>query len=103
MDTHTKIVEKSFSGKSCRTGSSALEWLYFNHGGQASMTPIRSIAEYRQSIETVKGLKHRMWMLASQRGNLDPEVIRVSQEIDEYIVSIQRYWQHHQPGETLIG
>ncbi len=67
------------------------------------MIPIRTLAEYRRSIDKIKSLKHRMWMLAAQKGNLDPEVIRVSQEIDEYIVSVQLYWKHHQADETLIG
>lgn len=67
------------------------------------MRPIRSTSDYRQSIDKIRQLKHRMWMLASQRGNLDPEVIRISQEIDEHIVSVQHYWKEQNQGESLIG
>ena len=61
------------------------------------MTTIRTLSEYAQRIDQIKDLKHRLWALASQRGNLDPEVIRISQEIDEHIVAVQRYYrsQYH--------
>lgn len=67
------------------------------------MRPILSTSDYHRSIDEIRQLKHRMWMLASQRGNLDPEVIRISQEIDEHIVSVQHYWKEHSRGEALIG
>ena len=67
------------------------------------MSAIRTVSEYRNTINRIKDLKHRMWMLASQKGNLHPDVIRVSQEIDEYIVSVQRYWQQHKQEDSLIG
>lgn len=67
------------------------------------MTPIRTLAEYRRAMDQIKRLKHRMWVLATQLGNLDPEVIQISQEIDEYIVCVQRYWQRHDTEDILIG
>ncbi|NMP23085.1 aspartyl-phosphate phosphatase Spo0E family protein [Sulfobacillus harzensis] len=67
------------------------------------MRSIRTASEYRSIIEQIKQLKHRMWMLAAQRGNLDPEVIRLSQEIDEHIVSVQMYWRAQSGNESMIG
>lgn len=67
------------------------------------MTAIETTAEYRQRIDQIRRLKNRLWILASQRGNLDPEVIRISQEIDEYIVLVQRFWQSQYRDETLTG
>lgn len=67
------------------------------------MTPIRTLSEYRRSMDQIRNLKHRMWMLASQRGNLDPEVLKVSQEIDQYIVLVQHYWKKHHVDQTLTG
>lgn len=67
------------------------------------MRAIHTLSEYRSSIDQIKVLKHRMWMLASQKGNLHPDVIRISQEIDEYIVLVQRYWQKNQHADSLIG
>jgi hypothetical protein len=67
------------------------------------MTAIASMAEYHLRIDQIRGLKNRLWVLASQRGNLDPEVIRISQEIDEYIVLVQRFWQSYHRDETLTG
>lgn len=67
------------------------------------MAPIHTVSDYRRTVDQIKLLKNRMWMLAAQRGNLDPEVIRVSQEIDEYIVSVQLYWRQQQQDQTLIG
>ena len=60
------------------------------------MTPIQTLADYRQSVEQIKALKQHLWVLAAKKGNLDPEVIRVSQEIDEHIVIVQNYWKKHQ-------
>ena len=67
------------------------------------MRAIHTVSEYRSSIDRIKVLKHRMWMLASQKGNLHPDVIRISQEIDEYIVLVQRYWQKTKPFDSQIG
>ncbi|PSR23376.1 MAG: hypothetical protein C7B45_03420 [Sulfobacillus acidophilus] len=67
------------------------------------MTAIASMAEYRQRIDQIKRLKNRLWILASQRGNLDPDVIQISQEIDEYIVLVQKFWQSYRRDETLTG
>lgn len=54
---------------------------------------INSTVEYQQCVEQIKELKHRLWTLASVHGNLDRSVIRISQEMDEHIVAVQRYWQ----------
>ncbi len=67
------------------------------------MRAIHTVGEYRSSMDRIKDLKHRMWMLASQKGNLHPDVIRISQEIDEYIVLVQRYWQKTKPFDSQIG
>ncbi|AEJ40524.1 hypothetical protein TPY_2364 [Sulfobacillus acidophilus TPY] len=57
--------------------------------------PIKSSADYRQEMETIRRLKQKLWILATQRGNLDPDVIQLSQEIDRHIVSVQYYWSTH--------
>jgi hypothetical protein len=65
------------------------------------MTAICTFAEYRERISAIQALKHCLSAMASQRGNLDPDVIRISQEMDEHIVSVQQYWQHYGQGDAL--
>ncbi|MCY0886436.1 MAG: aspartyl-phosphate phosphatase Spo0E family protein [Firmicutes bacterium] len=42
-----------------------------------------------EAWERVRTLQARLAALAEARGNLDPEVLAISQEIDRYIVIIQ--------------
>lgn len=49
--------------------------------------------DYVKTTNVVRTLKADLFALASQKGNLDPEVIALSQEIDRYIVWIQKHWQ----------
>lgn len=44
---------------------------------------------YQEALERVRTLQTRMAALADMRGNLDPEVLAISQEIDRYILIIQ--------------
>ncbi|MCY0878410.1 MAG: aspartyl-phosphate phosphatase Spo0E family protein [Firmicutes bacterium] len=67
------------------------------------MTPIETVQDYWRSIEQIKILKQHMSALASQRGNLDPEVLKISQQIDEYVVEVQRYWKSQPCDESLTG
>lgn len=59
------------------------------------MKSLTSHAEYLSAIEDIHTLKLNLFTLASTKGNLDPEVIELSQYIDEYIVMVQRYWKSH--------
>ena len=64
-------------------------------GGQnVAFVSLRNPAEYRRAIDEVRTLQTVMARLATQKGNVHPEVVALSQQLDEYIVSIQRYWQY---------
>lgn len=65
------------------------------------MPAINNVSEYCQRVDQIQALKHRLWILASQRGNLDPEVLQISQEMDEHIVLVQKYWKYYSKGEAL--
>lgn len=53
---------------------------------------LRNPADYRRAIDEVRTLQSVMARLATEKGNVHPEVVALSQQLDEYIVSIQRYW-----------
>ena len=53
--------------------------------------------DYAEIVEAVYQMKAELFRLAEQKGNLDPEVIALSQHIDQYIVLIQKYWKHQNP------
>lgn len=63
---------------------------------------LRSPADYRHAIDEVRTLQSVMARLATQKGNVHPEVVALSQQLDEYIVSIQRYWQYRN-SESVTG
>lgn len=67
------------------------------------MAPIHTLSEYQHRIEQIRLLKYQMWALAQHKGNLDPDVIRISQDIDEYIVSVQQYWIKNPCASTQTG
>lgn len=56
-----------------------------------TLANLLSQTDYSQAIDVVRRLKTDLFRLADQKGNLDPEVIALSQRIDQYIVLIQRY------------
>ncbi len=60
------------------------------------MQPIETPADYHQHVEQIRQLKNRLLHAANCYGNLAPEVIRLSQEVDQHIVAIQRYWDRLQ-------
>lgn len=64
------------------------------------MTHLRSMSEYRRAIKRIRLLQDELSDLAKTMGNLDPNVLAVSQEIDEYIVAVQQYW-HDQDDEVI--
>ncbi|WP_053960265.1 Spo0E family sporulation regulatory protein-aspartic acid phosphatase [Sulfobacillus thermosulfidooxidans] len=66
------------------------------------MYPLRNSSDYRRAIEHIRLLQGVLSTLAKIKGNLDPDVLAVSQEIDEYVVSVQQYWQKHGQ-EALLG
>ncbi|POB10447.1 hypothetical protein CO251_10935 [Sulfobacillus sp. hq2] len=57
------------------------------------MSPLKSVAEYHRAIERIRILQGVLDTLAKMKGNMDPDVLAVSQEIDLYIVRVQQYWQ----------
>lgn len=61
---------------------------------------ILSHADYTRTMDQIRRLQAKLHDLAHRKGNLHPEVIVVSQQIDDYIVSIQRYWQYTRDGRT---
>lgn len=66
------------------------------------MAQVYTHADYLRAVNEIKALKVKLWQAAAHRGNLDPEVIAISQAIDAYIVLVQQYWRQH-PSETRIG
>lgn len=56
-----------------------------------TLANLLSQTDYSQAIDVVRRLKTDLFRLADQKGNLDPEVIALSQRIDQYIVLMQRY------------
>ncbi|MBX5467183.1 MAG: aspartyl-phosphate phosphatase Spo0E family protein [Firmicutes bacterium] len=50
-------------------------------------------SQYVKALETIRRLKQDLLQLAERKGNLDPEVIALSQTIDRYIVEVQQYWR----------
>jgi hypothetical protein len=66
------------------------------------MRPIASHDEYLEAVEKIRGLQQDLWVQAAQKGTLDPDVLRLSQEIDQYIVNVQRYW-NNQRAHLKIG
>ncbi len=67
-----------------------------------ALASLRSRADYRLAIEEIRTLQRIMGVLATQKGNVHPEVVALSQQLDEYIVLIQRYWQYRNR-EGLTG
>ncbi len=59
-----------------------------------ALVALRNPADYRKAVEEIRTLQSRMGDMATQKGNIHPEVVALSQQLDEYIVSIQRYWQY---------
>ncbi|MDA8194441.1 MAG: aspartyl-phosphate phosphatase Spo0E family protein [Thermaerobacter sp.] len=59
------------------------------------MTTSCTYTDYLRAIRQIKTLKAKLWMAASTKGNLDPEVIAISQDIDGYVVVVQNYWRSH--------
>jgi hypothetical protein len=63
---------------------------------------IRTPEEYEATLVRIRHLQDRLRRLASRGGNLAPDVLALSQEIDDYIVSIQRYWdEEERAGEAI--
>ena len=63
---------------------------------------IRTHEEYEATLVRIRHLQDRLRRLASHGGNMAPEVLALSQEIDDYIVSIQRYWDKEaRAGEAM--
>ncbi|MHB1954013.1 MAG: Spo0E family sporulation regulatory protein-aspartic acid phosphatase [Sulfobacillus sp.] len=58
------------------------------------MVPLLSYADYTKSIDQIRLLQLRLHELASSKGNLHPDVIALSQELDDYVVIVQKYWRH---------
>jgi hypothetical protein len=54
---------------------------------------IRTREEYECTLAHIRQMQERLRQLALKGGNLAPDVLSLSQEIDDYIVSIQRYWE----------
>ncbi len=52
-----------------------------------------SPSDYASTVDVIHLLKGDLLRLAAQKGNLDPEVIALSQTIDRYIVAVQKYWK----------
>jgi hypothetical protein len=59
------------------------------------VTYLQSATDYRRAVERIRLLQSVLTTLAKIKGNLDPDVLTVSQEIDEYVVSVQQYWHKH--------
>ncbi|MHB1611589.1 MAG: Spo0E family sporulation regulatory protein-aspartic acid phosphatase, partial [Sulfobacillus sp.] len=57
------------------------------------MVPLLSYADYTKSIDQIRLLQLRLHELASSKGNLHPDVIALSQELDDYVVIVQKYWR----------
>lgn len=53
--------------------------------------------EYLSAMQQIKDLQMKLWRAATQKGNLDPDVIALSQEIDDYILVVQQYWREYRP------
>ncbi len=56
-------------------------------------TALKNVSEYHRAIEHIRILQGVLGTLAKMKGNMDPDVLAVSQEIDLYIVRVQEYWQ----------
>lgn len=56
-----------------------------------------SSRDYVEAITAIRRLKLELWKLAEQNGTLHPDVIALSQVIDEHIVVVQQYWQQQRP------
>lgn len=56
-----------------------------------------SPSDYVQTMAQVHVLRVELFRLAEQKGNLDPDVIALSQRIDRHIVLIQKHWRHENP------
>lgn len=67
-----------------------------------ALMPLRTPADYRQAVEQIRALQSLMGAMATQKGNVHPEVVALSQQLDEYIVSIQRYWRHRNREGSIV-
>jgi hypothetical protein len=56
-----------------------------------------SQSDYVQTMAQVRTLRAELFRLAEKKGNLDPEVLALSQVIDRYIVVIQKHWRYENP------
>jgi hypothetical protein len=59
--------------------------------------------DYYKTVDMVQALRVKLFSLAASKGNLDPEVVALSQRLDEYIVQIQRHWKTSQNALSVIS
>ena len=57
------------------------------------MDDIMSPKDYVNTMVIIHRLQRELWQLVVQKGNLNPEVIALSQTLDRYIVRVQTYWK----------
>lgn len=67
------------------------------------MNNLHSAAEYHHAIDRIRLLQNALATLAKIKGNLDPDVLAISQEIDRYIVCVQEYWQTNPQREGVLN
>jgi hypothetical protein len=67
------------------------------------MKQFKTATEYHHAIERIRLLQSALATLAKIKGNLDPDVLAVSQEIDRYIVCVQQYWQAQPHNEGVLS
>ncbi len=54
-------------------------------------------------VDVIHLLKEELFRLAAQKGNLDSEVIALSQTIDRYIVAVQKYWKSESGTQNTLA
>lgn len=66
------------------------------------MGEIGTAQEYDDALKRIRRLQERLKAVAVKAGTLSPEVLALSQKIDEYVVAIHHYWQKNKTDQAAM-
>lgn len=66
------------------------------------MGDINTAQEYDAALMHIRRLQDQLRAVAAKTGTLSPEVLALSQNIDEYVVAIHHYWQKNQTDQAAM-